>query len=609
MPQINRPIFDTAHDPRSGFGLRMFAVLLSVAFLLVAAGSAVSSETPAPDVEPPAAAVAAPQTPDAGSPPADDTLPAAADDESGETPQQETPRPFLAEQVRGLDAAVRDDAERFYRDRGFHLAWLDAAGRAGDRAEELIAALEAADGRGLDPADYAAAELRRRLADEPLGDEAIDALDAALTAAFLRYAGDLLDGRLSPQQVQGTWHLEPRRRDLAAVLAEAVGRDADMDSVLHAVEPQHAGYQKLLPVLDRYRRLAAEGGWPEVPDGPVVAAGDAMEPARYRALVERLAAEGYLPPEVARASLDRLDAPAEDGEASGAVLDERLAKALRHFQDRHGIREDGKLGPNSLRELNVSAARRADLIALNLERWRWLPADLGARHVEVNLPGFTLQAVKNGRVVERMEVVVGKEGWATPVMSETMERVVVNPYWNVPESILDADVAPQVREDRGYLAAQDMEVLDLGSGRELPAHAVDWSDPEGVRVRQRPGPSNALGRIKFLFPNEFNVYLHDTPAEAAFERKVRDLSHGCVRLERPVDFAGFVFAQDPEWSAARIESAIAAGERRVIELDQTLPVHFLYWTAFVDEDGEAHFRPDLYDYDDDHLRALEGRAS
>jgi murein L,D-transpeptidase YcbB/YkuD len=604
MPQINRPIFDTAHDPRSGFGLRMFAVLLSVAFLLVAAGSAVSSETPAPDVEPPAAA--APQTPDAASPPAGDVAPAAED---GEAPQEETPRPFLAEQVRGLDAAVRDDAERFYRDRGSHLAWLDAAGTAERRAEELIAALEAADARGLDPADYGAAELRRRLADEPHGDEALDALDAALTAAFLRYAGDLLDGRLSPQQVQGTWHLEPRRRDLAAVLAEAIGEGTDVGSVLRDVEPQHEGYQKLLPVLDRYRRLAAEGGWPAVPDGPVVAAGDAMEPARYRAFVERLAAEGYLPPEVARASLDRLDAPAEEGEAAGAVLDERLAKALRHFQERHGIREDGKLGPNSQRELNVSAARRADLIALNLERWRWLPAELGARHVEVNLPGFTLRAVENGRVVEQMDVVVGKEGWATPVMSETMERVVVNPYWNVPESILRADVAPQVRQDRGYLAAQDMEVLDLGSGRVLPAHAVDWSDPEGVRVRQRPGPANALGRIKFLFPNELNVYLHDTPAESAFERTNRDLSHGCVRLERPLDLAGFVFAEDAAWSAAEIESAIASGERRVIELDETLPVHFLYWTAFVDEDGEAHFRPDLYDYDDDHLRALEGRTS
>lgn len=629
-PTSNKPSFDSAHDPRGGHGLRLLASFLALTFLLMAGYSA--SGQPAPQDG------------------AQDAVPASETATSAETP---SPASELAAAVKERTDALGDDRlddalGRFYRDRAWEPVWI---GRtffmkrlelSDSDTRALLEVLDNAKRQGLTPDDYGPEELRQRFDRLPrrldtVAPGELAELEVELTRAFASYANDLLHGRLSPSQVDDSWHLEPRSRELSAVLSNALGNPRQIARTAERLEPDHAGYRRLKDAYDSYRDLAADGGWPEVPDGAVIKVGETMQPERYRALVERLRAEGYLPPDAAERRVRHLerwraDREAEDaestetadrsggsregsgegddtaaGESLEPTFDEDLEAALVRFQESHGIEEDGALGPNTMRELNISAEERAHMIALNLERWRWLPDDLGERYVEVNLPAFTLTAVDGERVSEKMKVVVGKQGWGTPVLTETMEHVVVNPYWNVPASILKADILPKLRKNPSYLVEENMEVVRPGSNEPVDVGAAELASGD-YRVRQKPGPGNALGRIKFMFPNHHNVYLHDTPADYAFDRTYRNLSHGCVRVERPIALADFVFAGDSRWNGPEIERLIQTRKHQTIPLERQIPVYFLYWTAFVEDDGEVQFRPDLYGYDEKHTRALEGRA-
>jgi len=625
-PTHNKPAFDSAHDPKGDQGLRLLASFLALVFLFLAGVSA------------------------AGQP-----APQGADAEAGTTQEAPTPASELAEAVKSHTDALGDGAvpqalRHFYTDRAWEPVWMKRSRMRGRDTQALLDVLDNAARQGLTPADYGTDELRRRLDELPrrlrkVAPETLATLEVDLTRAFAAYANDLLHGRLSPAQVDDSWHLEPRPKALADVLATALDNPRQLDRTAERLEPDHLRYRRLKKVYDRYSRLAAEGGWPVVPEGEVIKVGESMQPERYRALVERLEVERYLAPDIADRKLSHLErwrsaqgpgdataqeaasqeAPSQEaanrsagsgegGEGDDAaarqppelIFDEELEAALIRFQDSHGIREDGALGPNTLRELNVSAEDRAGMIALNLERWRWLPDDLGERYVEVNLPGFELIAMDGDRITQTMKVVVGKDGWSTPILEETMEHVVVNPYWNVPDSILKEDILPKLKENPSYLVEQNMEVVRKGSNETVAVGAAELASGD-YRVRQKPGSDNALGRIKFIFPNRFNVYLHDTPADYAFDRTYRDLSHGCVRVERPIDLADFVFADDGEWNGSEIERLISSREQQTIPLQREIPVYFLYWTAFVGDDGEVQFRPDLYGYDEKHTAALEGR--
>jgi len=272
-----------------------------------------------------------------------------------------------------------------------------------------------------------------------------------------------------------------------------------------------------------------------------------------------------------------------------------------------GLRVDGKLGPETIESLNRSASHRVRQIELNLERWRWLPADLGERRIEVNLPAFMLDTVEDGRVTATMKVVVGKAGAATPAFGDQMTYVVINPYWNVPASIVASEIAPKALEDPGYLVAHDFEVVSGWGDAEhvVSPYVRDWHAAlDGrweYRVRQRPGPGNSLGRIKFMFPNEHNIYLHDTPARHLFNEAKRSYSHGCIRVERPLDLAAFVFRSDARWTRERVQRTIASGHQVQVNLRDDIPVYLLYWTAWVDDAGTVHFRDDVYGHD----RALD----
>lgn len=515
---------------------------------------------------------------------------------------------------------IAADLQTFYDERERRLAWLDEKPnpRVQTRAHGVIRALHDASRHGLDPEHYRISELEGRLASlEQEGastSRGLYELDAELTAALLHYGSHLLRGRVAPGAVPQQWHSEPREADLAKLLQSVLESNPETapEAFLAEVTPPHEGYRELVDLLERWRTLADEGGRPQVPDGPLLEQGDTADAERLDALTRRLRASGDLE-EPASASSGATEATeAEATEAtSEPIFDAKLAEALRRFQARHGIRVDGIVGPNTLAALNVPVEDRIRQIRMNLERWRWLPADFGDRYVHVNTAAQELTTYDGDRSTQRMAVVVGKEGWRTPVFTDEMERVVLHPYWNVPQNIVRSDLLPKLRENRSYLQENDFEVLSgWGSdARVLDPAGIDWStvDLSEIRVRQRPGPGNSLGQIKFLFPNDFNVYLHDTPAQQLFDEPDRARSHGCVRVERPVDLAGFVFAETEGWDAAKTRNWIERSQprRHTVELDRDLPVYMLYWTAFQDDQGRPHFVEDIYGYDEALARVLE----
>ncbi len=398
-------------------------------------------------------------------------------------------------------------------------------------------------------------------------------------------------------------------------------------SALDRPRPRRLEYRRLRTALERYRHIASTGGWARVPDGPVVHPGDRVPRAYLTMLASRLEAEGDLapgaaPPPAPRPAVAQALPPAGGPAADAAAPAEAevvygpdLAGAVRRFQGRLGLEVDGNVGSRTLEAMNVPALERIRQIELNMERWRSLPVELAPRRLEVNIPAFMLRVVDDGHTVATMKVVVGTTHAATPAFNEDMTYVVLNPYWNVPRSIMRHEIAPAAARDPGYLPSHRYEVVDGWGGkgaRRVDPASIDWASVAAggsfrYRVRQLPGPGNALGRIKFMLPNSYNVYLHDTPSESLFDRAQRSFSHGCVRVQHPLDLARWVFRDDPAWPPDRLASAVASGRRKWIVLPQPIPVYLLYRTAWVDGDGTTHFRNDLYGRDRKLARALDSR--
>jgi murein L,D-transpeptidase YcbB/YkuD len=286
-----------------------------------------------------------------------------------------------------------------------------------------------------------------------------------------------------------------------------------------------------------------------------------------------------------------------------------LVAAVQAFQARHGLEIDGIAGNQTMIALNVAVEDRIEALVIAMERWRWMPDDLGTNHLMVNIAGFDLRFVRDGALADRMAVVVGKPYHKTPVFSDQVRTIEFNPYWNVPSSIAVKEELPKLRSNPGRLAAQGFEAVH--GDRVIPVNAVNWSryGPGNFpfQLRQRPGPRNALGQVKFLFPNQFNVYLHDTPARSLFSEPERAFSHGCIRLSRPIDLAEEVLALQGGWSRQRIDGVLASGQRTVINVETPLPVHITYFTAWVDN-GQANFRSDIYEQDEKLVAAFAGKT-
>ena len=512
--------------------------------------------------------------------------------------QAPTEAPAVAPVLETLPDGTRDRvmeaASRFYGESG-GTVWMEG-GEPGPRAEDLLTAIDGVTADGIDPQTYRPDALRRLIDDAASGSDATTRAELALSQTFLTLVEHLGSGRLDPDRADTPWYIDDPSPDLAASLAE-VAEGTGVAEALAAARPEHDGYERLRQGLERYRALADEGGWPEVPDGAVLNPGDTAPRERIEALIERLRPEGFL-----------TEGYSASGEGANLTYDQALSDAVGRFQERYGIVVDGLVGPETLAAMNLSAAERARRIELNLERWRWLPDDLGTRHVRVDVPGFTVRAFERGEPALSMKVVVGKEGHGTPSFSDRMDHVIVNPYWNVPHSITTDEILPEARKDPGYLAENDYEIV-TGWGNDAgvvqPSGTAFANLESGEwRIRQRPGDQNALGRVKYMFPNEHNIYLHDTPADHLFGEDVRALSHGCVRLERPFDFGGWVLESSEEWNQAKLESAVASGERQRIDLPEEIPVYLLYWTARAGEDGTVTFRKDLYGHDETLAKAL-----
>ena len=496
--------------------------------------------------------------------------------------------------------SYRDELTALYSAVEWRPVWT-VNGRPNAMAREAIDVLRSADERGLHPEDYDAGTLDRRFGELTTGTPAsapdLAWFDLALSVAVLRHVSDVHLGRVNPKKLAIGINIEPKKKDLARVLREGLtsGRIAEM--VLEA-EPRFVHYRSLKEAYARYRALAEASGLPTVAGSGVVRPGARFTQAP--ALRQRLVAFGDLPP----------DTPLVE---DSTLYDTTVAAAVARFQARHGLAADSALGPGTLAALNVSPARRARQLELALERIRWLPA-LAGPFVIVNVPGFQLYAFDtlgtDGIPTLAMNVVVGKAelGRETPLFERDMKYIVFRPYWVIPRGILREETLPGIRRDRQYLERNNMELYsgsgDTGPAVPATAASLDRVARGQLGIRQRPGPRNSLGLAKFIFPNDFNVYMHGTPATELFSRARRDFSHGCIRLEDPALLATWVLRNPASWSAEQVARAMDGPEPERVNLAAPLPVVIYYTSAVIRRTGEVAFYPDIYGHDAELERVL-----
>jgi murein L,D-transpeptidase YcbB/YkuD len=473
--------------------------------------------------------------------------------------------------------------------------WMSDDGLDKDRAGALTNAVLAASSDAVRIDDYPVAELAQSIADvrntkQPTAEQLANA-DVLLTAAYASLGEDLLVGSVDPRKVGQSWHIDAKEENVDSALVRTLSM-LPLDKSITAMRPDDDDYAALQKELVRYRELVAKGGWQPVPAGKALKRGQTDSPQRLAALRARLQAEGIdvasVPPASATApTADSTSGARRTATSGGAVFDDGLAAAVAQFQARHGINVDSSLGTETLNSLNVPAAYRLGQIAANLERAKWMPRALGSRYIYVNVPAFHLAAYDGGKPTLEMKVIVGQEyeDKATPVFSDSMEFVVFRPYWNITPDIQAKEIGPKVAANPGYLAENDMEY---------------YKDGSATRIRQKPGPKNSLGYVKFLFPNDFNIYLHDTPNHELFDKDVRAFSHGCIRVEKPSELAQWVLG----WDQAKVDQAMREGkDNQQIKLPKKIPVYIAYGTAYM-RDGQLYFGNDLYHRDDQLVKAV-----
>ena len=482
----------------------------------------------------------------------------------------------------------RDALWEYYQEFGGELLWLGSR-----RPNELLARLQNAASDGLDPKDYPSKQLARLAAAKSTDDKRSLALvELFFSAAFLEYASDIKVGRFLPRKIDPNFFIEGRTIDQTAALKSFAGVDS-LDRFFSAWQPSSPRYAALRSALADYLALADKGGWGSVPLGEALKPG--MKDPRVPAIRARLKlTDGVGPSRV-----------------ESEIYDDALVDAVKRFQARQGLENDGVIGASTIVAMNVPLQERIQSIVMAMERLRWMPEDLGRQYVIVNIAGFDLRRINGGNVEEHMAVVVGKPYTRTPVFSDRIRYVEFNPYWTVPPGIAANEELPKLRKNPASLSAQGFELV-RGNQVVDPA-SIDWSRYAGgnfpFQIRQRPGANNALGHVKLMFPNEHNVYLHDSPAHSLFSRNVRAFSHGCIRLARPLDLAEQVLRAGgiSGWNRDRIDQVVASAKNTVVNLQSPLPVHITYMTAWVDGDF-VNFRPDIYGHDAKLLAALDGKS-
>ena len=493
---------------------------------------------------------------------------------AGRTPEYATKDPE--------GARLWKQTKTFYERRQFAPAWVEKA-KPGPQIDELVESLRAAEAEGLDPQLYNVAMIEERrkeaskgfLSDKGFDPREAGALDVWFTYLYMKYGSDLADGLSDLASTDPAWKIKPEKFDSLSHLENALTENRIADS-LRELSPRASEYAGLKKALAEYGALQARGGWQSLPQTLKLKPGDRSP--HIGVLATRLTASG------------------DYRGGQPATYDSSLQEAVKVFQRRHGLTDDAVIGREVVAEMNVPVEHRIAQIRMNMERWRWLPRDLGDRYILVNIPEMRLDVYEGDKVPLSMRVVVGKTDTQTPIFNDEMTHLVFSPYWNVPPGIAENETLPSVIRDPGFLSRNNMEVVDA-SGKSIDPSSVDLGNPSGYRFRQRPGASNSLGLVKFMFPNQFNVYLHDTPADSLFERAARSFSHGCVRVAEPVALAQYVLRDQPEWDSARIEAAMQAGEEKHVKLKSAIPVYLGYWTARMRPDSTVQFRRDVYGID------------
>lgn len=472
-----------------------------------------------------------------------------------------------------------DRLRKFYSSRDYRQVWGDRYGPS-LRAQKLRHVIRNADREGLDPVDYHVAEIDEHWT--TLSATELARLDLLMTDAFFLYSIDVHRGRYEPIEVDPIWNIDIPSVDPISLLESTLSAE-DFSDALHDLPPHHVGYRWLRDALLKYRRIEQQGGWPKINSDTKLEYGQ-THPA-VAVLRQRLLAEGDLTLRPVR---------------SAEYFDQALKYAVERFQVRHGLEMDGIVGAETREALNVPVSTRVEQIKLNMNRWRWMPRELGDNYLLVNTAGFELLVFEKDEAAFGMAVITGTPERPTPVIRGTLHTVVLNPDWTVPRTIALQDLLPQQQRNPGFFSSRGIRVYYHGN--EIDPAGIDWralhKNNFPYVLRQDPGPQNALGKIKFLFFNRFSVYLHDTPSKRLFDQSARAYSSGCIRVQEPFKLASYLLREQPEWDEKHIRKVIRSGETQSIAIQQSVPVYLVYLTAWVSTDGTISFYKDVYDLDE-----------
>ena len=475
----------------------------------------------------------------------------------------------------------------FYRERKFQLGWFKD-NKMVPQAEQMLSVIEKSDEDGLNAADYKIKdfstlfkELEEAKKDTAAYSKLQREIDVALSATYFVWASDYYRGRVIPKENENVeWDVKRNKiklhKALATVLQERKSKYDYAD-----FQPLHREYANLKIALAKYRKLKNEGGWPTIPQGTKLKPGQSS--ASVSLLRKRLANGATV-----------TDSAAKD------VYDSALVAAVKAFQTSHGLKPDGNVGGETLQLLNIPIDQKIRTIILNMERWRWIPKSFEPDYLLVNIPEYRLRVYEKGQEKMTMKVIVGKTMNSTPIFSDKMEYVVLSPYWNVPFSIIEKELIPNLIANPSYLERLDMEVV-TNKAEPVDPSSIDWASVTEstwkYTIRRRPGPKNDLGDVKFIFPNSNDVYLHDTPHDELFSQASRDFSHGCVRVEKPIDLAVYLLRNVPGYDRSKIQSVISERKEKHVALKKVIPVYLVYFTAWADGNGNVSFREDIYNHD------------
>jgi len=465
---------------------------------------------------------------------------------------------------------------KFYEDRTFTLVWDSKA-----NLDQLIKSIEESEGEGLNPKDYHYDKLLSLTKDfTRLSSSQKAEIDLLATDAFLLYTSHLLSGKVNPINIDPEWFVKRREGNPVQLLSKALQENSISQSIKETL-PKHTTYNGLKKALQFYQTIKKDGGWNEIPDGELLKKGDQND--RIALVKKRL---------IASQCLKKNDT----GELN--QFDEKLYAALILFQKRHNLDVDGSLGKLSIAAMNVSVDDRINQIKVNLERWRWLPQEYSKYYVLVNIANFSVEVFKDGINQRQYKAIVGKNFRRTPVFSSKITYLVLNPTWTVPPTIINEDIIPAVKKDSNYLKKKNLIVLDP-KGNSIDPSTIDWNStaPLLYNYQQPAGPENALGAVKFMFPNSYSVYLHDTPSRELFDKSERSFSSGCIRVQHPLLLAEYFINDSTNWNLDKIKKQIESKKTLTVSLKNPPDIHILYWTAWTTDEGIIQFRKDIYDRD------------